>query len=907
MRTVRFVFGICAVIALTVLLVPAWQAGSPASKENAWSIDDVILSQSASQFDVSPDGKWVAWVKSTADPEKDGRVSNLILTSLIEKKEIPLTRGSDNHSSPKFSPDGKLLAFISTRKAPKLKEGPQLWLMSMEGGEPWPVTDTERGPASFQWAGNDSIVYAAPEDITLHESDRKEKKDSSVIVDDEAHKVPVRLFKINPKTKEIVRLTSNMDPIQTWSATKDGKWAVATEQKSLRFVYDNLIRPSTFLYNLETGEVKQILADGKLLPGDMEWTKDGSGFYFSAPYTHDARYLNATIDLLYYYDLASGSVKQINLDWERGLSGVVHATTDGVIVMLADGVHTKLAKIARNGSDFIRSWIEGEHAGNIFGVVVGEDDHTIVYNHSTASKPAQWYRAQLDGTAIKEPLAITDLNPNLKKRTIAKTEILHYQGARGEEVEGILYYPHKYEQGKKYPLVLMIHGGPAGADRDAWGESYAYPVNMMCERGAFVFRPNYHGSSSYGLAWVESIGNGNYYDLEVPDLENGVDYLISKGLVDPDRLGSLGWSNGAILTTALTVTNPRYKVASVGAGDVEWISDWGNAHFGASFDNYYFGKSPLEDPQLYIKKSPFFKMDKVVAPTIIYHGTIDTNVPTEQGWLHYRALQQIGKTPVRFVTFPGEPHGLRKLSNQRRKLSEDLAWFERYLFKTYEPPNEAFKKDSPLGVALALNAAARDEGRYGKLEQGILVPETVKHGEMEIGRFEVTRAQFAAFDKEYKYPHGTENYPASGISFEQAKGYSEWLSKQTGRLYRFGSAKEMEGIYKAAAAGENTLDYWAGYTPNPDDNTRLESKLKELGAPGALLMEVGKFKPSGDPMVFDLGGNVAEWVTTENGKGKPLGGSADLPSDAKLRNRKPGVAYVGFRVVLGAERTNEKR
>lgn len=900
MRTVRFVFGLCGVILLTVMMAPAQQSGATANKENAWTIDDIILVQSASQFDVSPDGKWAVWVKSTADPEQDGRVSNLMLTSLTEKKEIQLTRGNDNSSSPKFSPDGKLIAFVSTRKAPKLKEGAQIWLISTEGGEPWPLTNSDRSASSLQWAGNDSIVFAAQEDHTLYESELKEKKDSSVIVDDEEHKVPSRLFRIDAKTKEVVRLTQNTDPIQGWAASRDGKWAVATLQKSLRFVYDNLIRPATFLYNLETGESKQLFTDGKLLPGDMEWTKDGSGFYFSAPFTHDPRYLNATIDLLYFYDMASGNAKQIDLGWDRGLSGSVHATSDGVIVMLADGVHTKLAKFTRNGTTYSRTWLEGEHAGNIFGIVIGEDDRTVVYNHSTASKPAQWYWAQAGSTTLKDATVITDLNPALQKKTIAKTEIVHYKGALNEEVEGILYYPHNYEQGKKYPLLLMIHGGPAGADRDAWNESWAYPVNMMCERGAFVLRPNYHGSSSYGLAWAESIGNGKYYDLEVPDLENGVDYLISKGFIDPGRLASMGWSNGAILTTALTVTNPRYKVASVGAGDVEWISDWGNAHFGASFDNYYFGKSPLEDPQLYIQKSPFFKMDKVVAPTIIYHGTIDTNVPTEQGWLHYRALQQIGKTPVRFVVFPGEPHGLRKLSDQRRKITEDLAWFDRYLFKTFEPPNEAFKKDSPLGIALSLKSAAHHEGQYGKLENGVLVPETVKRGELEIGRFEVTRAQYAAFDKNSKYAHGTENYPASGVSLEQARAYCEWLSKQTGRIYRIGSVKEMEGIYKGAGAGENTLDYWAGYSPNPGDTARLEAKIKELGGAGILLMEVGRFKPSGDPLVFDLGGNVAEWSVTDDGKGKALGGSADLPSDTKLRSRDPGAAYTGFRVVLGA-------
>ena len=130
----------------------------------------------------------------------------------------------------------------------------------------------------------------------------------------------------------------------------------------------------------------------------------------------------------------------------------------------------------------------------------------------------------------------------------------------------------------------------------------------------------------------------------------------------------MGWSNGSILTIALTVSSDRFKAASAGAGDVEWSSDWANCEFGAAFDNYYLGKSPLEDPQLYLRKSPFYRLNRVRTPTIIFFGTEDKAVPTQQGWMHYRALQQLGKADVRFILFPGEGHGPRKLVHRRRKL-----------------------------------------------------------------------------------------------------------------------------------------------------------------------------------------------------------------------------------------------
>jgi formylglycine-generating enzyme required for sulfatase activity len=178
---------------------------------------------------------------------------------------------------------------------------------------------------------------------------------------------------------------------------------------------------------------------------------------------------------------------------------------------------------------------------------------------------------------------------------------------------------------------------------------------------------------------------------------------------------------------------------------------------------------------------------------------------------------------------------------------------------------------------------------------------------LEIGRFEVTRAQYAAFDKKYVVGPGQENYPANNISFEQAKAYGEWLSKLAGQTYRLGSEAEMKPIYEAAKADENTLDYWAGYKVNPDDAERLASEFKKLDGPAPLLKPAGSFKPvSQDDLIFDLGGNVAEWVMAEDGRGRLLGGSADTPADAKLRQRAPAPEYTGFRVVKGAPKETKQ-
>jgi formylglycine-generating enzyme required for sulfatase activity len=205
-------------------------------------------------------------------------------------------------------------------------------------------------------------------------------------------------------------------------------------------------------------------------------------------------------------------------------------------------------------------------------------------------------------------------------------------------------------------------------------------------------------------------------------------------------------------------------------------------------------------------------------------------------------------------------------------------------------------------VALKLKKAKGDGARYGLVDKdGCLIPETVKHAGLEIGRFEITRAQYAQFDKGYKVEPGKENYPANNITFEQAGAYCEWLSKATGQLYRLATEEEAESLYATPAGPENTLDFWAGYAVNPDDAARLSQKIGEVGGPAPLLKEVGSFKGAGkDDLVFDLGGNVAEWVVAKDGSGRLMGGSADTPVDAKLRSRKPAPEYTGFRVVKGA-------
>jgi len=908
--------GLGSVLALTGATRPALaDEKKPAPKIEPWKPEDIIYGEEAGQMRISPDAKWLVWVKSEGDKEKDARVSNLFLSSLTESREVQLTRGMDNNFGPRWSPDGESIAFASSKARPGAKPDTapvQVWIISTHGGEPWPVTELARAPRHVEWLDKDNLIFSAQEDPSLYEQELKKKKDDSEVVDDAGHEPPVRLYKLDVKEKKVSRLTSNSDWIGGWAVSKDGKYVAAVHAKSLHYDFDQKVPPVTILHNLTDGTEKQIFTEGRIRPFAMEWALDSSGFYAGAPFSSDPRFLTAFDVRLYHYDLASGKTVQVPLQWENELGGELQIVRDGFIVSLAAGARFEIARYAAEKNGAAITWkktsLEGEHAKNIQSFAASEDGKSLVYQYSNASKIPQFYRAPLDGGKIGTPTQITKLSEGLVNgRAFAKSEVIHWKGSNDEEVDGILYYPANYESGKKYPLITAIHGGPTGVDMDAWDDNWAYPVNLLAQRGAFVLRPNYHGSGNYGLKWAESICCGKYYDLETPDINAGVDYVIAKGMADPDRIATLGWSNGSILSTSLITTYPaRYKVASVGAGDVEWISDWGNVDFGDSFDSYYFGKSPMEDPELYIKKSPIFKMDKVQAPVLIFHGTNDRNVPPAQSWSYFRVLQYYGKVPVKFVIFPGEPHGPQKLTHQMRKVSEELAWFDKYFFKTTKRESEVVKEGSPLEGALRAKNVAKVEGRFGssfgaKGKSAAIVPEVVKRGDLEIGRFEVTRAQFSEFDKTYKVAPGTENHPANGISFDQAKNYASWLSKITGQNWRVPGEEEVSAYYEKKD-GENTLDYWASYSLNPDDAALLKKKAVELGGSAPLLKPVGSFAGQGnaeEEPIFDLGGNVAEWVLTRDGKGKVIGGSADCPADAAILCT-PAPEYIGFRVVRGA-------
>jgi Tol biopolymer transport system component len=390
---------------------------------------------------VSPDCRWAVWVKSALDEKKGEHVSHLMLSSLVEDKEIQLTRGDVSCTQPRWSPDGEHISFIAARAAPgeaekgadgDEKPKPQLWVMHAFGGEPWPLTAGERGVQGQDWADAKTIVYAAQEERTLYEMRLKEHKDGSIVVDDEEHAPPVRLFKVALADKAVVRLTDNGDRIRGLSLSLDGRRAVTIHERSLHYEYDNRVKPLVFVYDLETGARTQVLDDPQVNVRHVVWARDGTGFYAISAYSRHPQYVMAAISRLYYYDLASGSAVQVDLAWENGLAHweqTFDVTPDGFVALLADGARPRVARYARSGDHWRREWLSGEHAGQLYALQVGTDGATLLYEYTTTSTPNQWYRARLSGGRIEEAAQLTHINKRLGERACARAEVVRWAGA----------------------------------------------------------------------------------------------------------------------------------------------------------------------------------------------------------------------------------------------------------------------------------------------------------------------------------------------------------------------------------------------------------------------------------------------------------------------------------------------
>jgi len=617
---------------------------------------------------VSPDGKRVAYTVSEAamTPDRSEYVTQIWLATTDGKQNTQLTFGEKSSSNPRWSPDGNWIAFTSNRKDNKNN----LYLLSVNGGEAEALTDVKSSVTNFAWSPDGRSIAFTMSDAKTEEEEKNDKaRNDFRWVDENVKMSRLYVLSVNKDAngkRDSRKLTNGNYNVDSFDWSADGsriafgftKTPVAndwtTSDVSIVEVATAKVTPlvstaaaeSSPVYSPDGNSIAIIVTDNpprwaqaaviqvvpanggqpKTLapsfdsqPGIAGWSADSKRIYFSEP--------KGTLSQIYSVDVAADRI---------------------------EGLKTPPAAYTA---------VELNSSGNTFGLV-----------RHTPDTPGEIYVASLSDLT---PRQISHANADLKIPVVGRTEVIRWKSKDGRDVEGLLTYPVGYQTGQRVPLILNVHGGPAGVFQQTFiGGRGVYPLATFASKGYAILRVNPRGSSGYGAEFrranFKDWGFGDYQDLMT-----GVDKVIEMGVADPDHLGVMGWSYGGYMTSWIVTQTKRFKVASAGAPVTNLMSFNGTSDI-PSFIPDYMGGQAWEAMDIYQKHSPMFNIKGVTTPTMIQQGDADIRVPISQGYEFYSALKAQG-VPTRMLVLPRQPHGPTEPRMQLAAMKANLEWFDKYL------------------------------------------------------------------------------------------------------------------------------------------------------------------------------------------------------------------------------------
>ncbi len=649
------------------------------SAGKAPTINQSLEMRSVGAPKISPDGRHVVYEESRTNWEANAFETDLWLADAASGESRLLTVAAKSSSDAAWSPDGRWIAFLSDRVAPMAGSPAgkkQVYVMPANGGEAQQWTKMENGVNSFAWAPDSKRIALAAE---------------------------------APKAKAMKDREESFGEYHVFHADYPmvHLWTLALPMASAAG-----ITPAA-------GEPKLLTPGESFSVASMDWSPDGTKIAFSA--TRDPDLISGFSSDVYTVSVTDGAVKKVvdtpgpdsDPKWSPDGSEIAYVTSDGAKYFFY--MNRKIAVVPSGGGtprvltasfDEDPGLLQWSAAGIYFSALqktcsslfvldprsgstkpvampgsdiagafsFAKDAKAVAFRGAGANEYAEIYVGDVSGGAVKQ---ITHAGDQLTGFDTARREVVRWKSGDGAMVEGVLVKPADFDPKKKYPLLVVIHGGPTGIDVPAIVADRYYPVERFVAKGALVLRPNYRGSAGYGEKFrslnVRNLGVGDYADVI-----SGVDSLIAQGFVDKDRVGSMGWSEGGYISAFITTSSDRFKAVSVGAGISDWMTYYANTDI-TPFAPQYLHATPWEDPEIYRKTSPISYLKTAKTPTLIQHGGADKRVPIANGFELRQALEDKG-VPVKMVIYDGFGHPINKPKQQRAVMEENESWFGHYIW-----------------------------------------------------------------------------------------------------------------------------------------------------------------------------------------------------------------------------------
>jgi dipeptidyl aminopeptidase/acylaminoacyl peptidase len=605
-----------------------------------------ITMRSPSDIHFSPDGRRVAFVLN--DPLKGtGRKRHIWMLDVSSRQARQFTFSEKSEFSPRWSPDGHTLAFLSNRG-----DQTQIYFIQMDGGEAQAITEGKRSVNSFAWSPDGKqIAFVAPEPKTDDEEKKEKDKDDAHVVDQDDKPAGLWLLDVEShKARALISKPWQVGEVE-WLPSDDRLIISATDHPESDEDTDRI-----FSVAVADGKMTELFAPRGPF-GDMRVSKDGkwlayAGTRVDGPEPHD----------LHVISTSGGSSKNLTAETlDRPISSYEWRPSGDIVAAVEEGFGSKLCQITVDGkASAFPALPVNPHAFDFAPTAAS----LLVFAGGSATQPNELWMANGSAPAVR----VSEFNKDWDSVQLIKPEFFKYKSFDGMQIEGALLLPANYDGHSKLPLVTLVHGGPTGK----WSDSVENWGQILVGHGYAIFYPNVRGSTGYGEKFVEA-NRADWGGADFKDVMAGVDALIARGVADPNRLGIGGWSYGGYMSEWAITQTTRFKAAVSGAGMADLIAEFGTESH-PSYDEWFFGQ-PYEKPEGFLHSSPFMYMKNAKTPTLILQGENDTTDPLGQSQQLYRGLKHYG-VKAELVEYPREPHGPQEEKHNLDILNRIVHWYD---------------------------------------------------------------------------------------------------------------------------------------------------------------------------------------------------------------------------------------